>query len=405
MNKSLYVTLALLCTVLITGCGRKIPQAPAESYHNEASTSSAETALPAAGTINSSDTGSDDTEPADTAPPEEEQTVPATVAAYMSMAETLWRSDQEHIDYRTAYNNEALDQCRAVNLEKDYGCEIILPEDFAETGNFTLSLSVNGTDDGLFVLEGDQTQVSIVFGEAYRLGNILYMGTNISDVPPFALNLETKTLTDCKKEYETLQSLYADYLRGQPENTNLKIQRLHPMAQVDGCLIYLAAISEAMDTDTRAIIYAAFDEFHSLRAYLLLTEADYLSPSDLSITLQTEVTLEISELSSFGRSCSLTIHNAGTETVCCSNQYSLEKSIGGIWYPVTMLISEDEAKHLWTDELYTLKAGEELTLQLPLDSFYGSFPAGSYRLIKSLSYPENTDSSEKFNIAAYFEIE
>lgn len=236
----------------------------------------------AAGTINSSDTISGDAASADTAPPEEEQAVPATVAAYLSAADALWRSDQEHADYRTAYGNESLDQHRAVNLEKDYNCEIILSEDFAETGDFTLSLSVDGTDDGLYVLEGNQTHASIVFGEAYRLGNILYLGTNCSEAPPFALNLETKTLTDCKEEFETLQRLYADYLQCQPENTDLYIQCLHPMAQVDSCLIYLATISETTDTDIRAVIYAAFDEFHSLRAYLLLTEADYLSPGGIA---------------------------------------------------------------------------------------------------------------------------
>lgn len=405
MKKHLYTTLTALFTIVLIGCGGEIPQDSEESCQNGASYPSVEAALPASGTVDLSDTDSGNTNPADTAPSEGEQAVPATVAAYLSAAEALWRSGQEHVDYRTAYGNEALDQRQTVNLEKDYGCEIILPEDFAETQVFTLSLSVDGTDDGLYVLEGDPDHVSIVFGEAYRLGNTLYMGTNISDTPPFALNLETKALTDCQKEHETLQRLYADYLRGQPENTDLQIQCLHPMAQVDGCLIYLAVISETMDTDTRAVIYAAFDEFHSMRAYLLLTEADYLAPSDVTIAEQTEVSLEISNLSSFGRSCTLTIRNAGAEAVCFSNQYSIEKSIGGIWYSLNMLISEEEADLIWTAELNTLNAGNKVTLQLPLDSFYGSLPAGSYRLIKSFSYPENADSGENFNAAVYFKIE
>lgn len=278
MRKGFFVAITLLCAMAVTGCGREAPENSEGSYRKNASNPSVETAPPDAGTDDSSDTGS-----VDTAPPKEEQTAPATVAAYLSAAETLWRSDQEHIDYRMAFGNGNLDQRREVNLEQDYNCEIILPEDFTETWNFTFSLSVDGTPDNLYVLEGNRDYVSIVFGGAYKLDNTLYIGTGSSDCPPFALDLETKTLTDCRKESEILQNLYADWLQGQPENLDLRIQYYNPIARVDGCLIYLATISEAMDTDTRAVIYAAFDESRSLRAYLLLTEADYLPPSNVTI--------------------------------------------------------------------------------------------------------------------------
>lgn len=326
MQKHLYVVIALLCTMTITACGSNVPE---KIEAAEAPPPTPEPSAPSA-EAPSSDTASAIT--TDTASPENSpeniQTFPATVAAYLNAAETLWKSDQEHVDYRMAFGNEVLDQRQTVDLAKDYGCEITMSEDFAETGKFTLALSVDGTADNLYVLEGDQAHASIVFGGAYKLGNTLYLGTGLSDGPPFALNPETKKLTDCHQEYETLQKLYNDYLQGQPEITDLRIQYFHPIAQVDNCLIYLATISEAMDTDTRAVIYAAFDPSRSLKAYLLLTEADYLPPSEFTVTEQPELSMEISDLTPLAGT--LNIYNTGEKTIGYGEAYYLGKSMGGI---------------------------------------------------------------------------
>lgn len=375
MRKYLCLAIAILCTATVTACGSNIPEK-----------------IEAAPAITT-----------DIASPESIQAFPATVAAYLSAAETLWKSAQEHVDYRMASGNEVLDQRQTIDLAKDYDCEITMSEDFAATGKFTLSLSVDGTADNLYMLEGDQAHASIVFGGAYRLGNTLYLGTGLSDGPPFALNLENKTLTDCHQEYETLQKLYNDYLQEQPEKSDLRIQYFHPIAQTDNCLIYQAAISEAMDTDARAVIYAAFDPFRSLKAYLLLTEADFMTPSELTVTDQPEISMEISSLTPF--TGTLTICNTGEKTIGYGEAYILEKSMGGIWYPVSLMTPSDNAEHSWTDIMYTLGTGDEAVLTLRWELFYPNLPAGSYRIIKSFSYPEDAGGRENFYVAAYFEME
>lgn len=394
MRKKYHIITAIFCIMAATGCGRAaagnsappdMTEAPSPSP--EASVSSAETPPPAA----------ENNIPVNSDLPTAALTPPNTVADYLNMAEALWRSSREHVDYRTAYGNEALDQTQAIDLAKDYDCEVVLSEDFAETGNFTLSLSVDGTRDGIYVLEGNNDYVSIVFGEAYLLENSLYMGTNVSDTPPFCLNLETKALTDCKKEYETLDRLFKDYLQGQPESTNLSIQCLHPMAQVDGCLIYLATISETSDTDIRGIIYAAFDKSRSLRAYLLLAPEYILS--DVTIEEQTDVTMEMQQLSPSG--CLLTIRNTGEKTIEYGTQYTLERDMGGTWYSFNQ---RENTEFPWPDVLYRLESGEETTLELQWDSLYGFLPEGRYRLVKNISCPDSTDGREDFSAAIYFNV-
>lgn len=217
MKKCFYVVFVFFCSMAVSGCGKEVPQA-----------------------------------------------VPTTIAAYLSAAEELLQSEDPYDD------GGILFQGREVDLEKDYSGEITLAEDFAETWNFTLSLSVDGTPDNLYVLDGNSDYASIVFGEAYKLGNTLYIGNGVAGEPPFALDLETKTLTDCKKEYETLESLFSDWLQEHSEDMNLRIWYCYPTACVEDCLMYKAVISEDMDTEARAVIYAAFDKSHSLREYLLL---------------------------------------------------------------------------------------------------------------------------------------
>ncbi len=397
MRKRFLIAVIMLCTITVAACGREMPpKIEAAKIPSPAPNSPAP----------SNEVPSSDTEPvksAGTALPEDVRTFPATVAAYLNAAEALWKSDQEHVDYRTAFNHENLDQRLDISLEKDYNGEIILSEDFAKTGRFTLSLSVDGSADNLYVLEGNKAHASIVFGGAYRLGDTLYLGTGLADAPPFALNLETKMLTDCQKEYDTLQKLYSDYLQGQPESADLRIQYFHPIAQVENCLIYLAAVSESMDTDTRAVIYAAFDSTRSLKAYLLLTEADFLAPSKLTVTEQPGISMEISSLNAF--TGTLTIGNTGEKTIGYGEAYILEKSMGGIWYPVSPLTPSDSAEHAWTDIMYTLETGDEAAITLRWDLFYPSLPAGSYRVIKNFSYPEDAGNKESFCLAVYFNME
>lgn len=397
MRKRFFISIIMFCVITVTACGREIPQKiKATEIPSPAPNS------PAPSTeVPSSDTAP--VKPAGTDLSEDVQTFPATVAAYLNAAEALWKSDQEHVDYRMAFNHENLDQRQEVALEKDYGCEITMSEDFAETGRFTLSLSVDGTTDNLYVLEGNKAHTSIVFGSAYKLGDTLYLGTGLSDGPPFALNLETKVLTDCQPEYETLQKLYNDYLQRQLENTDLHIQYFHPIAQVENCLIYLAAVSEAMDTDTRAVIYAAFDSTRSLKAYLLLTEADFLAPSEITVTEQPEISMEINSLNAF--TGTLTIRNTGEKTIGYGEAYILEKSMGGIWYPVSPLTPSDSTEHAWADIMYTLETGDEAAITLQWDLFYPNLPAGSYRVIKNFSYPEDAGNKESFCLAVYFNME
>lgn len=397
MRKRFFIAIIMFCAIAVTACGREVPQ----------KIEAAEMPSPAPNSpAPSNEVPSSDTEPvksAGTALPEDVRTFPATVAAYLNAAEALWKSDQEHIDYRMAFNHEYLDQRQDISLEKDYDGELILSEDFDETGKFTLSLSVGKTADNLYVLEGNKAHASIVFGGAYKLGDTLYLGTGLADGPPFALNLETKMLTDCQKEYDTLQKLYSDYLQGQPENTDLHIQYFHPIAQVENCLIYLAAVSESMDTDTRAVMYAAFDSSRSLKAYLLLTEADFLAPSELAVTEQPEISMEINSLNAF--TGTLTIRNTGEKTIGYGEAYILEKSMGGIWYPISPLTPSDSAEHAWTDIMYTLETGNEAAITLRWDLFYPSLPAGSYRVIKNFSYPEDAGNKESFCLAVYFNME
>ncbi len=397
MRKRFFISIIMFCAITVTACGREIPQ---KIKATEIPSPAPYSPTPST-EVPSSDT--EPVKPAGTALSEDVRTFPATVAAYLNAAEALWKSDQEHIDYRMAFNHEYLDQRQDISLEKDYDGELILSEDFDETGKFTLSLSVGKTADNLYVLEGNKAHASIVFGGAYKLGDTLYLGTGLADGPPFALNLETKMLTDCQKEYDTLQKLYSDYLQGQPENTDLHIQYFHPIAQVENCLIYLAAVSESMDTDTRAVMYAAFDSSRSLKAYLLLTEADFLAPSELAVTEQPEISMEINSLNAF--TGTLTIRNTGEKTIGYGEAYILEKSMGGIWYPISPLTPSDSAEHAWTDIMYTLETGDEAAITLRWDLFYPSLPAGSYRVIKNFSYPEDAGNKESFCLAVYFNME
>ena len=326
MRKRFFISIIMFCAITVTACGREIPQKikateiPSPALYSP--TPSTE--------VPSSDT--EPVKPAGTALSEDVRAFPATVAAYLNAAEALWKSDQEHVDYRMAFNHEYLDQRQDISLEKDYDGEIILSEDFAETGRVTLSLSVDGTADNLYVLEGNKAHASIVFGSAYKLEDTLYLGTGLSDCPPFALNLETKVLTDCQPEYETLQKLYNDYLQGQPE-----------------------------------------------------------------------ISMEISSLNAF--TGTLTIHNTGEKTIGYGEAYILEKSMGGIWYPVSPLTPSDSAEHAWTDIMYTLETGNEAAITLRWDLFYPNLPARSYRVIKNFSYPEDTESKESFCLAVYFNME
>ncbi len=197
---------------------------------------------------------------------DEEQTVPTTIGDYLSVAEELWRKEKEGI----FWNPIIFQNWKEVDLKKDYGGEWSLAEDFAETGEFTLTLSVDGTPDNLYVLEGKNGEYnSIFFGGAYLLDGVLFVGTSVG-VPPYSLDLETRTLTDCQKEYEAVQNLYSDWLQGQPEDTGLRIHSFHPTAYIEDCLMYCATISEASDIESAAAIFAAFDKSRSLRAYLLL---------------------------------------------------------------------------------------------------------------------------------------
>lgn len=282
MRKRFYILIIMFCGLTITGCGGETVSDNSEAA---SSYSSAETELHESEAdeiqdttleAESSDATSD--ESGDNAFTEEEQAAPETVAAYLSAAETLWKS-YFNGDDGSWYALRALSQIQEVNLDKDYGREIIMAEDFAETGNFTFSLYVDGNPDNqnpdnLYVLEGNEDYVQIVFGYAYKLGDLLYIGSGISQESPFALNLETKTLTDCEKEYETVRKLFADWIQGQEEDINLRVEFISPIAYVDGCLIYEAYIKETMDTDTEGMIYAAFDESRSLRAYLLVMADD-----------------------------------------------------------------------------------------------------------------------------------
>lgn len=264
MKKCFCIAFAFFCSMVVSGCGKEIPQDSEGTYRQNASNSSGETALPDAGIGKPSNTNSTDIDSSNTAPVEETQAIPATLAAYLSAAEDLLQGNDPYDDGGIIF------QGQEVNLERDYDCEIILQEDFAKTGNFTFSLSVDGTPDNLYVLEGDKDYTSIVFGEAYKLGNTLYIGNGVAGESPFALDLETKILTDCKKEYETLESLFSDWIQGHPEDMDMRIWYCYPTAYVEDCLVYKAVISEDMDTDTCAVIYAAFDKSRSLRAYLLL---------------------------------------------------------------------------------------------------------------------------------------
>lgn len=275
------ILIIMFCGLTITSCGGETvsddleaassySSAEIELYESEADEIQ-DTTLE----TDASDAASD--ESGDNAFTEEEQAAPETVAAYLSAVETLCKNYMNGDG--SWYDLRALSQIQEVNLDKDYGREIIMAEDFAETGNFTFSLYVDGNPnnqnpDNLYVLEGNEDYVQIVFGYDYKIGDLLYIGSGISQAPPFALNLETKTLADCEKEYETVRKLFADWLQGQEEDINLHIEFIYPIAYVDGCLIYEAHIKETIDTDTMGMIYAAFDESRSLRAYLLVMADD-----------------------------------------------------------------------------------------------------------------------------------
>ena len=267
MKKHFYAAMLIGCAVALGGCGGENPKETPETSvpAAESSAPSAETPSPSTETL---------TEPDSTPPEDVQSSPPSTISAYFLAGEKLWKSDKEYGNDRTVFVSEAreelLSQRQELESGTDYEVTITDEENFAETGNFTLSLPLD--DGSTYVLEGSMEQYSIFFGGACRLGDTIYLGTGVSSEPPYALDIETQVLRDCGEEYETLESIYSEYLQDHPENADLRIWYLQPVAQLEECTIYLASISEAMDTDTRAVIYAAFDENRFLRAYLLLTD-------------------------------------------------------------------------------------------------------------------------------------
>lgn len=258
MKKHFCAVMLIGCAVALGGCGGEPPK------------ETPETSVPAT----EFSPGTEAVTEPDSAPPEDTQSSPpATISAYFLAAEKLWKSDEKYGEDRTVFTgDEAIREellSQRQELE-DYEVAVTDEENFAETGNFTLSLPLD--DGSTYVLEGSMEQDSIFFGGACRLGDTIYLGTGVSSEPPYALDIETQVLRDCGEEYETLESIYSEYLQDHPESADLRIWYLQPVAQVEECTIYLASISEAMDTDTRAVIYAAFDENRFLRAYLLLTD-------------------------------------------------------------------------------------------------------------------------------------
>lgn len=203
------------------------------------------------------------------------------VAAYLSEAEQLWQNYfQAEGDYPIwdELADRGLIQAEEVNLAEEYGEELVFAEDYEETGNFTFTLYIDGNPDNqdpdnLYVLEGGSDYSQIWFGDACRVGGTLFVGARVPGEAPFALDLETKTLTACEKEYETARELFSDWIEEQSEEINLQVWYLNPVACVDGCLIYQGGIMEEMDDGSlEGVIYVAFDESRALQEYLLLVD-------------------------------------------------------------------------------------------------------------------------------------
>lgn len=284
MRKCFCVAWIVLCGVAVIGCHRETLGDLPETCQEEASGRSSETmplddrfretADSCPGGIAAAPGGTQaDTGPADSS--DERETIPTTIGAYLSVAEELWEIDSDGIFWMSELIKQGQED---VNLDKEFDAELILAEDFAKTGGFTLTLSVDETPDNLYVLDGMNGEYSsIVFGGNYLLGDTLFLGVGSGEHPPYILDLETKTLTACQKESETVQNLFSDWLQGQPEGIRQRVSPICPTAYIDDCIIYRAAISEYMDTEKVAAIFAAFDESHSLRAYLFLGAENILS--------------------------------------------------------------------------------------------------------------------------------
>ncbi len=130
MRKRFFISIIMFCAITVTACGREIPQ---KIKATEIPSPAPYSPTPST-EVPSSDT--EPVKPAGTALSEDVRTFPATVAAYLNAAEALWKSDQEHVDYRIAFNHEYLDQRQDISLEKDYDGEIILSEDYPHIYHF-----------------------------------------------------------------------------------------------------------------------------------------------------------------------------------------------------------------------------------------------------------------------------
>ena len=107
-----------------------------------------------------------------------------------------------------------------------------------------------------------------------------------------------------------------------------------------------------------------------------------------------EVTMELEDATVAVGTDTLNLHfaNSGDTEYTFGMEPHLEVEVSGVWYVVPTV--EDAA---WIEIAYVLPAGEGTDLEFALNTFYGSLPAGHYRIVK----PLYTQAGNTFAIAEF----
>ncbi len=96
-------------------------------------------------------------------------------------------------------------------------------------------------------------------------------------------------------------------------------------------------------------------------------------------SMQVTLTIDPSSVKAGTETLSMHFENNSDTEFSFGMEPHLDIESGGVWY--TVPTAEDA---VWIEIAYVLPAGESSDFEFPLKAFYGSLPAGHYRIVKPL---------------------
>ncbi len=119
--------------------------------------------------------------------------------------------------------------------------------------------------------------------------------------------------------------------------------------------------------------------------------------SDIEVS-SSKVSLSIKRDSISPYGATLVLENNDTVDYEYGAPYEIEIEQNGDWHKINIQID-------FILIAYELKAGETKEIELNWENTYGKLSKGTYRIIKTISYKNEEDKYESFNIAVEFTIE